>query len=362
VSAQAPRAGALLAAALAAVLAAGPPAVAHVVYGRPSLAALVAGADVVARARIERGATVVALGGPDERRPVITAELAEVLKGDVDGGEVRFAQHGHGVAAFEPGDEVLLFLRAIERSRELAHLAAGSAVRWVSLQEAGAKLTLGDGSRAAFVEAVRGYVAAQATADPAAALAAWRDLTFHLLGSPETRLAEMALRDLVARGAQLLTRQSLPAVEPVIDDPAVPIGVRLGVLVELERLGLVDGPPRWTALLRSVEPPDLRAVARAAGAHPSRPVNRELIRLLGVADPETAEAAAIALGVPGNDEAVAPLAQALGKGRPPLPMAAIRGLGRIGTPAARAALEQAARDHSDETVRRRARAELAARR
>jgi hypothetical protein len=355
---RAPRARALLAALLAAALPAGPPSAAHVVYGRPSLADLVAGADVVARARIERGAAATALGEGGEARPLVTAELLEVFKGDVDPGEVRFAQHGHGVAAFVPGDEVLLFLRAIERSRELAELAATSRVRWVSFQEPGAELSLDEGSSAAFVEAVKGYVAAQAAAEPGAALAAWRELTFRLLRSPEMRLAESALRDLVTRGGQLVTRDSLPAVAPVIDDLAAPIGIRLGVLAELERLGLVDGPPRWAALLESVEPPALVAVVRAAGAHPSAPVNRQLMRLLEAADADVAEAAAIALGVPGNQQAVAPLANALRLGEPRLSMAAIRGLGRIGTPAARAALEAAARDHPDETVRRRARAEV----
>jgi hypothetical protein len=349
---------AALAVLLGGALLAAPPAAAHVVYQRASLTALIADADVVARARIERGATGVARGSSGERRPVITAELLEVFKGDPGPGAVRFAQHGHGVAVFEPGEEVLLCLQAIERSRELAELAAGGTVSWISLQEQGSEFTLDDASRPAFVEAVRGYVTAQAIADPAAALAAWRDLTFRLLRSPQTRLAEMALRDLVGRGAQLVSPDSLPMVEPLIDDPTVPIGIRLGILVELEQQGLLDGPPRWAGLLTSVEPPELLAVVRAAGAHPSASVNRELIRILGAAEGELAEAAAIALGVPGNHAAVAPLADALRRGKPPVPMATIRGLGRIATPAALAALEIAARDHPEEMVRRRARAEV----
>ncbi len=355
---RAPRAAVLAAALLGAAAAAAPPAAAHVVYGRASLAELVAGADVVARARIERGATAAALAGSGQRRPVVTATVLELFKGEIGPGAVRFAQHGHGVAEFAPGDEVLLFLRAIERSRELAGLAAGGGPRWVSLQDHEEKFALGDASRAAFTEAVRSYVAAQAIAEPAAALAAWRELTFRLLRSRERRLAEAALGDLVTRGAELVTPDSLPAVEPVIDEPAVAIGIRLAVLVELERLGLVDGPLRWAALLKTTGPPDLRAVVRAAGAHPSAPVNRELIRLLAAAESEIAEAAAIALGVPGNHEAVAPLARALREGTPGLAMAAIRGLGRIATTAARAVLAEAAREHPVAAVRRRAGAEV----
>jgi hypothetical protein len=339
-------------------LVAGPPAAAHVVYGRASLAELVAGADVVARVRIQHGATAASPGGAGGGRPVLSAELLEVLKGEPGPGPVHFVQHGHGAARFEPGDEVLLCLQAIERSRELVALATDSDLRWVSLQESGAELMVDDGSRAAVVAAARGYVAAQSMPAPEEALAAWREVTLRLLRSPEKRLAESAVRDLVTRGDDLVTPDSLNAVEPVIGDPSVSIGVRLAVLAELERLGLIDGPRRWARLLASVEPPELRAVVRAAGAHPSAPVNRELIRLLEAGDEETAVAAAVSLGVPGNREAVAPLAKALREGKRPLQMATIRGLGLVGTPEALAVLEEAARGHPEASVRRRARAEV----
>ena len=57
---------------------------------------------------------------PPLRRPVVTAALEEVWKGEAPPATtVRFAQHGHGVAPYAEGEEVLLFLRRIERSREL---------------------------------------------------------------------------------------------------------------------------------------------------------------------------------------------------------------------------------------------------
>ena len=129
-----------------------------------------AGADLVARARIE-GAAAPAVGDSGERRPRVRATLLEVFKGGVSRGQVRFAQHGHGVAVFEPGAEVLLFLKASQHSRELAGLAAASDLRWVSVQEHGADLALEESSRAAFVEAVAsGAAPAPSGADGLAAL------------------------------------------------------------------------------------------------------------------------------------------------------------------------------------------------
>jgi HEAT repeat protein len=72
-----------------------------------------------------------------------------------------------------------------------------------------------------------------------------------------------------------------------------------------------------------------------------------------------AEAAAIALGNPGEANAVAPLAKALERSEPRVRMAAIRGLGGIGTPEARAVLDAAASSHADPATRRRAAAEAA---
>jgi HEAT repeat protein len=69
--------------------------------------------------------------------------------------------------------------------------------------------------------------------------------------------------------------------------------------------------------------------------------------------------AAVSLGVPGNEKAVAPLGKLLGSSSERVRMAAIRGLGRIGTPSAQARLAQAAASHPDPDTRRRAGAEVA---
>ena len=101
-----------------------------------------------------------------------------------------------------------------------------------------------------------------------------------------------------------------------------------------------------------IPPPD-----SAPSAHPSPPVTRELIRILEGDDAAAARVAAVALGTPGNQAAVAPLQRALEGDDARLRMAAIRGLGRIATPAARGVLESAASSHADPDTRRRARAE-----
>jgi hypothetical protein len=309
----------------------------HIVYGTANLRQQIAEADVVARARIVDAAGAVVLEDPPLRRPVVDAALLEVLKGNVESGPVRFAQHGHGVAEFVDGEEVLLFLRRIERSAELDDPRLAAAVRYVSLQEHDARYPLGGGSGERFVAAARAYIAIEAIRDPAARLGAQRQLTLELLLSDEPRLALAALQDLVLHGdVELVTR---------------------GLLAELQRRGLVEGPALWVALLRGTRGADLASALRAAGAHPSPGVTAELIRILEGGDATAARVAAVALGTPGNVAATAPLARALESDDARLRMAAIRGLGRIATPAAREILESAAASHPDAETRRRARAE-----
>ena len=93
---------------------------------------------------------------------------------------------------------------------------------------------------------------------------------------------------------------------------------------------------------------------RALAAHPSAAVTHELVALLASPDALLVSAAAISLGVPGNEKAVEPLGKLLGSSNERVRMSAIRGLGRIGTPSAQALLAQAAASHPDPATRRRA--------
>jgi hypothetical protein len=330
----------------------------HIVYGNRSLYQLTAGSDLVARARIEDPAGYLAPSGSSTRRPVVAANLLEVFKGPVALGPVRFAQHGHGVASYEVGEEVLLFLLEIEHSRELAALAETSNLRYVSLQEDDEKYPLTPESRVDFGPVIQAYVRIEKMSGPEERARALGNLTIRLLRSPRKRIAASALRDVVGMGGELLTERNLPQVEPLIDDRNIAIGIRIGLLAELERLRLVAGQPRWARLLRTAEVPDLLAVVRAAGSHPGPEVTAELVRLLRAEEPETVKAAAISLGVPGNQKAVEPLSRLLDAADSSVRMAAIRGLGRIATPEARKVLETTARSHPDAATRRRARAEV----
>jgi len=343
-----------------------PAALGHLVVGTTTLSRLVADADLVARVRVVDADELVVL--PDgSRRSVVVAQLLEVLAGTPPAAPtVRFAQHGHGVARYQDGEEAVVFLREVARTPELRALG----VAFVSGQEHEEKVGLDDGRREERLAAVRAYVALGAIADPGERRAAWRRLTHDLLRSPDRRLAWSALEDVVRLGERSLDLPTLPGggfTDPVadatgllrvVDDAAVMIGIRLALLTELEHRGLVAGAPRWRRLLRTTTDPDRLAVVRAAGAHPSPPVTKALLRVLRRGGPTAAEAAAAALGAPGHAASVPYLARALRAGPPRVRMAAVRGLGGIADERARAALADAALTHADPATRQRAGAEV----
>jgi len=345
--------------ALVAALAAAAPAPAHVVYGIRTFSQMTAEADAVVRARVVGAERVLVLGDPPRRRTVVDVLVRESVKGELPCGPLTFVPHGHGVARYAAGEDVVLFLRAIGRSRELAGTPLAAAVAWVSEQETADKLVLDRGARDPVLAAVRAYAALAREPSETSRRERFRRLTLAHAGAGAPRVATGAVADLVLAGpAVTIGPDELPALLAAVDDAGVTIGARVALLAELEHRGLVDAAPRWQALLRrTAGTPDGLAVIHAAGAHPSPPVTRALLEVLAGADLERAAAAAVALGSPGNDVAVEPLAEALASPSPRLRMAAIRGLGRIATPAAERKLELAAEFHPDPPTRRRARAE-----
>ena len=298
------------------------------------------------------------LENPPLRETIVVAEVLEVLKGEYSGVELRFVQHAHGIVRYAEGDEVVLFVDRIGKSPELAASRIAEHVEWVSEQETSAKFPLDEDSRAGVAAAVKQY-AALAKMPRGSRAAALRRLTLEMLASPQRVLAASALRDLVmAADAPIVTAEDLPALEAVLDNPETAMGIRIGLLAELERRGLVEGPPRWAALLSASSGTQQLAVVRAVGAHPSEAVARELTKLLAADDTQLVATAAVSLGSPGNDAAVAPLAKLLSSDEERVRMAAIRGLGKVGSPAAKQALAKAAASHSDPLTRRRAAAEV----
>lgn len=326
--------------------------------GTKTLRGLVAESELVLRARIASDGEPLAASGA--ARPTLDAEVLELLKGKLDARRVRFAQHGHGVALFEPGEETLLFLVPIERSRELDELGVAGGPAWVSLQEHADEYPIDGASRERLLGAVRSYVEAEAAGSADARLSALQRGTLTLLTSRDARLASSAIRDLVqAPQAPLVRSEDLPELLAVLDEPQGSIGVRIALLTELDRRGLVDGSGIWLRLLSAETPERDRVVAiRAAGASGGAPVRSRLLALALDPDAEIAAAALDALARPGADDAVAPLASALSREPARVRIAAIRGLGRIGTPEALRALDQAASSHPDPATRRRAGAEI----
>ncbi len=331
---------------------------AHIVYGTKTLRGFVAEADLVLRARVVSAGERVGASTPSGSvsRPTVVAEVLEVLKGVFEGERVRFAQHGHGVATFSPGEEVLLFLLPIGKSRELAALARAGVVDWVSLQEHDDAYRVRAETRGALLGAVRDYASAQDPSDPAL-----RRATVALLTSGDAGLAASALRDLaLAPHSSWIVVEDLSVLRGVVQDPEASMGVRAALLAELDRRGWLDAAPLWPGLLADEVPaPDRITAIRAAAASAGASVRPRLVALVSDPDPDVAAAAAAALGRPRDAAAVAPLEAALAHETAKVRMAAIRALGRIATPAAERVLAGAAASHADPDTRRRARAELA---
>ncbi|MEM9728675.1 MAG: HEAT repeat domain-containing protein [Myxococcota bacterium] len=327
---------------------------AHLAVSTRSLSMLLSDADlvVVAEPLVKDAGT----GAAGASREVVRARVLEVLKGPKPAGELRFAQHGHGVAEYSKGQIALLFLRRIDRSRELANLA--DEVEWYSTQERDDAYRMSPKERSKTIELAKAYL--RAAKQPAAArTSALGRVTVRMLTSNDPRLVESALHDLVMQpNVPLITEKDVPALLRVVRGGSLPIGSRLALLSQLQSRGLVDGTREWVTLLRSTSGSDQRAVVRASKNQSSEAVTKTLLDLLRHGQPPVAAEAAGALGRPGSDVAVDALEDAALNRPAPIGKASVRSLGGIRTPAAYAALSKIATTAPDESVRKRASAEL----
>jgi hypothetical protein len=329
--------------------------------GSKSLHLLIVEADLVIRARVLDPEAVFVSEDGLSRRQLIEVEVLETLKGRADGAKIRFAQDGHDVARYATGQEALFFLRPIAKSRELRMLAVPGGPSHVSGQEHAEQFLIEGAHGPTLLSAARKLARSESASTTDERVALIRAGTLELLTSGDAQLGASGLASLIVTPqAKLITRTDLPRLEKFLVRQDVSIGLRAGLIAELERRGLIDGPAHWMALLQNARPADLPVAIRATGAHPSDAVNATLLRMLK--DPksktELAAECAIALGTSRNVEAVSALSNALMQGKPRLRNAAIRGLGQIGGPESHAALEQAAESHPDSETRKRARAEL----
>jgi len=336
---------------------------AHIIMGTKSLHLLVAEADLVLRARVTDPETLfVSADGVTQRR-LVEIEILERLKGKTSAKRIRIAQDGHDVARYATGEEALFFLRPIAKSRELRMLAVAGGPSHVSSQEHAEKFPVEGTYGPVLLSAVRKLAKSESAETKEERVALIRKATLELLVSGDPELGASGLASLVlAPHAAFITPSDLPALEKLLKSNDVSIGLRAGLIAELERRGLLDGPDHWLALLRTAPPEDLPVAIRVAGAHPSPRVSAILFQILEDTDsrPEIAAECAIALGTRGNVGAVTALSGALTRGEARVRNAAIRGLGRIDAPEAWKALEVAASTHSDPTTRRRAQAAVRA--
>jgi hypothetical protein len=310
-------------------------------------------ADVVAHARIVHPQWEIAVGEPPARWPVVEARSIEILKGDLAPGRLTFARDGQESPAYVAGQEVLIFLRAIEQSDTLRAAAIADTVPWASFPGPIETVTLTHRNREAYLAAARGYIAITAMPASPGQTARLRTLTLEMLTSPEPALARSALRDLALAGdAPLITKQEAGRLGRLVFDPAVPIETRIGVLRALERRGLIFGPTAWARLVRETRGSDRLTAIGAARGHHSKAVNQELAKLLDERDRTVALAAAEALGSLGNHGAVDTLLRALDTPDPARRETIVHALGDIRTQSARQALDLVAARHPDAATRR----------
>jgi hypothetical protein len=323
--------------------------------GPASLRQLTRDADAVVQARIA-GPTTMEAG--ERAYAVVQAEVVGTFKGNVSQGTLVFANPGPVAPEFAAGDEVLLFLHNLERVAELVATPLQGRLRYATMSNGGEKILLTASTAPYLTDAVRRYVALEAIPDAESRSEALRELTLGLLKSGQPVLVTSVMREFKPGGdAAALTLADLPALVPLIESPRTPIGNRIALVAELERRGLIFGPARWVRLLRTSTGSDLVTVIHAVQEHPSAGVNAHLIPLLEDRDLAVATAAATALGVPGNVEAVRALTVSFGRNDAQLHTAALTSLGRIGTQTARQSLEMVAAKHPDPALRRRAEVE-----
>jgi len=323
----------------------GLPGSAHVIMGSKSLPLRIAESDLVVRGRVVDPELVFVREVGQSRRRLVEIEVLEALKGKTASERLRIAQDGHDVPRYRIGDEALFFLTGIEKSRELGALAVPGGPTFVSSQEHADRFLITPPHGATLLSAARSLAASETVPMGSGRIALIRAATLDLLTSGDAQLGAAALASLVlSPDAAFVVEDDLPRLEAFLADASVSIGLRAGVLAELERRQLLEGPAHWRALLDQAGPEDLATAIRAAGAHPSEPVRAFLLaRLTSPDEPsEIATEAAIALGAWRDPSLVPVLEEALERARASgdrrLEGAVIRGLRGIGGREARAVL------------------------
>lgn len=355
------------------VLCSAPPLVsAHVIMGQQSLHLQVAEADLIVRGRVTDPAKLHVSADGSKQRRLVEVETLEVIKGQTEVALLRVAQDGHDPPRFRAGDEAIFFLRPIEASRELRSLAVEGGASHVSSQEHDERFLIEARHGPVLLSSLRSFARSENAPDVETRVRLIREATLDLLTSGSIPLSTRALAGLVlAPHAALVTPPDLPRLERLLTDPATSVGLKAGLIAELDRRGLIEGPDHWLRLLEDTPRRQLSTAIRAVATRPSPAIRAHLIGLLSDArrepgptarsthsnfDPksEIAAEAAMALASMPSAEVIAALDGALDHASSRVRNAAIRALGRIDSQPARRVLEIAAKSHTDPETRKRA--------
>lgn len=371
---------------------------AHVIMGQPSLHLQVAEAELVIRGRVTDPARLHVSADGSKQRRLIEVEPIEVIKGQTEVAMLRVAQDGHDPPRYRAGDEAIFFLRPIERSRELRSLAVDGGASHVSSQEHDEGFLVEAPHGPVLLSSLRSFARSESAPDVETRVRLIREATLDLLTSGSVPFSTAALAGLVlAPHAALVTPSDLPRLERLLTDRATSVGLKAGLIAELERRRLIDGPDHWLRLLEGTPSPQLPTAIRAVAARPSPAIRAHLIALLeengrpvsdsmspsnpdpkptgasrSKSEPRTdsrpdsgtlpafgpaseiAAEAAMALASMPSAEVIEALARALEHPSARVRNAAIRALSRIATEPADRVLERAAQEHADPATRKRA--------
>jgi hypothetical protein len=328
-------------------------AAAHTVPNAQTLYDLCRAAEVVAMGRI----TLVPAAQPGSTTlPAVRVEVTELFRaGDEKTGPLWFLPHRHGNDEYVMGEEVLLFLertRALERVNE---------AKYEAIDAIGDRFVVPVERRAVWIDAARKYVnlgkGPRNSTDPRAL----GRLSIAMLTSPETQLAQLALRDITMAGTSaVIAPEDVPDILRFVEDGAYPAMLRVGVLSELERRKLTPVGSHWVSVLESTPSSERSAViAGAKGRWFVPEVNAALLSILDRGLSDEAISAARAVGAEGNDVAVDALVRAVTREPAELRFTALGSLRRINSVRARDKLEELSRTHPDPETRKVALAEVA---
>lgn len=324
----------------------------HIDAVRLSLAQLFLQADVVALARID----VVSdrdLGedGAPALLEVVSATVVEQFKGEQIT-RFDFFLDAHGPARYRAGDTAVLFLEKPDSQHSLARYVEQGKLDYLSHQVRNTEHIVDDASLSDYRTVLEGYAGAMSKGESAARPDKIKSILMLMLGSESSTLVESGLIDWQTGGAGLhFNKRDVQRLVAMTRDDTRPINIRLAILRTLASQQLV-GPEAWDPLFTQTAGADLVAVIRSTGGYESEHFAPTLQGLLRSSSEPLAEAAARTLGHPSYRGSEAAVGTLLEDDNQRLNYAAVAALVGMNSEQGDAILQNAARDHPNDKVRR----------